>query len=64
MRLLKRPDVEALTGLSRSSVYALMTKGDFPKAVRLGPKSVAWVDGEVRQWIADRIAARDGKAAA
>ena len=63
LRLLKRPEVESTTGLSKSHIYELMTRGAFPRAVRLGPKSVAWVDGEVRQWIADRIADRDGKAA-
>lgn len=62
-RLMRRPDVEALTGLSKSYIYDLMERGIFPKPVKLGPKSVAWVDDEVRQWIADRIAARDGKAA-
>ena len=63
-RLMKRPEVEVLTGLSRSSIYDLMTRGVFPHCVKLGPKSVAWVEGEVRQWIADKIAERDAKAAA
>jgi prophage regulatory protein len=62
-RLMKRPEVEGLTGLSRSAIYDLMTRGVFPRTVKLGPKSVAWVDEEIRQWIADRIAARDAKAA-
>ena len=62
-RLMKRPEVEVLTGLSRSAIYDLMTRGVFPRAVKLGPKSVAWVEGEVRQWIAEKIAARDGMAA-
>ena len=58
-RLLRRPDVERLTGLSRSGVYMLMAKGTFPKPVSLGPKSVAWIENEIRQWIAERIAQRD-----
>jgi prophage regulatory protein len=58
-RLLRRPDVEILTGLSRSGIYDNMARGLFPKPVSLGPKCVAWVELEVRQWIAERIAARD-----
>ena len=62
-RLLRRRDVERLTGLSRSGVYMLMAKETFPKPVSLGPKSVAWVETEIRQWIAERIAQRDQAAA-
>jgi prophage regulatory protein len=58
-RLMKRPEVESLTGLSRSAIYDLMTRGLFPKPVKLGPKSVAWVSREVEKFISDRIAARD-----
>jgi len=32
--LLRRRDVEARTGLSRSSIYALMNRGEFPWSVR------------------------------
>ena len=48
-RLMKRPEVEGLTGLSRSAIYDLRTRGVFPRCVKLGPKSVAWVEDEVRQ---------------
>ncbi len=40
-RLLRRPDVEAVTGLSRSSLYAKMDSGDFPCPVRIGARAVA-----------------------
>ncbi len=54
--LLRRKEVERRTALSRSRVYALMKEGAFPKPVNLGSMSVAWVESEVTQWIADRIA--------
>lgn len=60
MRLLRREEVSQKVGLSRSAIYERMAKGIFPKPVVLGPKSVAWPEPEVEQWIADRIAARDG----
>lgn len=55
--LLRRPAVEAKTGLSTSSIYARIKRGDFPAPVRLGPKSVAWIEDEVDAWIDARVAA-------
>lgn len=63
MRLLKRPEVEAKTGLSRSAIYAKIAAGIFPRPVNLGPKAVSWLSTEIDQWICDRVAERDGKAA-
>ncbi|WP_411569287.1 helix-turn-helix transcriptional regulator [Shewanella sp. SM87] len=34
---------------------------DFPKAVKLGSRSVAWVESEVQEWILERIEQRDGE---
>ena len=56
--LLRRKEVEKLTALSRSRIYALMAAGSFPKPARLGTMSVAWVEAEVREWIDARIAER------
>lgn len=52
--LMRRPAVEAATGLSRSSIYAAIARDDFPKPVQLGPQSVAWRQSEVQAWIASR----------
>lgn len=54
--LIRRKKVEQLTALSRSRLYELMKQGAFPKPIRLGVMSVAWVEVEVHQWIASRIA--------
>jgi prophage regulatory protein len=40
---LRLPEVKAVTGLSKSSLYALVRERSFPAPVRLGPRSVAWV---------------------
>ena len=55
-RLLRLSTVKQLTGLSRSAIYALP---NFPKPVKIGARSVAWVEEEVARWIAQRIAARE-----
>lgn len=60
--LIRRKEVERLTALSRSRIYDLMKQGAFPKPVALGAMSVAWLEIEVREWIASRIS--DRKAAA
>ena len=50
-RLLKRPEVEELTGLSRSSIYLRMKRGDFPVPVRISSNSVAWRQSDIDEWI-------------
>ena len=62
-RLLRRREVESITGLSRSSIYDEMAKERFPKPVTIGPRAVAWVESEITQWQNQRIAQRDGQAA-
>jgi prophage regulatory protein len=54
---LRLPQVKARTGLSRSSIYAMISRGDFPGPVSLGQRAVAWIDFEVDDWISDRVAA-------
>ena len=56
-QLLRRKQVEAMTGLGRSSIYAAMQRGDFPKPVRLSARAVAWRQSEVAAWIEAREAA-------
>ena len=51
-RILRRPDVEKATGLSRSSIYSKISSGTFPKAVKLGENSVGWKETDIQGWIA------------
>jgi prophage regulatory protein len=53
-RILRRPEVEARTGLSRSTLYAMIQKGSFPAPVRLGIRAVGWRETAVAEWIAAR----------
>lgn len=50
-RILRRPDVENLTGLSRSTIYDWMKKGAFPKPVALGARLVGWRQSEIDAWL-------------
>ncbi|WP_322994233.1 helix-turn-helix transcriptional regulator [Castellaniella sp.] len=51
---LRRPAVEALTGLSRSTIYDMMSKGLFPRPVRMAAKAVAWPETAITEWLASR----------
>lgn len=59
-RFLRLRAVCAQTGLSRSQIYRLEGLGKFPRRVKLGDLASAWVESEVAQWCADRIAASRG----
>jgi prophage regulatory protein len=52
---LRLPELKSVTGLSKSSLYASIRAKSFPSPVQLGPRTVAWVRSEVRQWAAERI---------
>ena len=41
-KLLRRRDVEELTGLSRASIYRLISEGGFPRPVRVSATGVRW----------------------
>ena len=62
--IIRRQNVEARTGLSRSTIYRLMERADFPKSVPLGARSVGWFEDEVEQWLESRAAARSALAVA
>jgi prophage regulatory protein len=49
------PEVRAVTGVSKSSLYALIRSNGFPSPVRLGPRTVGWLRSEVSQWAAERV---------
>ena len=52
--LARRPQVESLVQLSRSSIYAAVKAGTFPAPVRIGVRAVAWRISEIEQWLKAR----------
>lgn len=57
-RLIRIDEVLHICGLSRSSLYANIQKGDFPAQVKLSKKASAWVYSEVLAWVTARAANR------
>ena len=58
-RLLRLPDVEAATGLKKSTIYLLMKRREFVPCVHVTTRCVAWPESRVLQWVQDRIAQAD-----
>ena len=54
--ILRLPQVKAKTGLSRSTIYARIAQGSFPKPVPLGgARAVGWVEAQVEGWLERQI---------
>jgi len=46
--------VEQRVGLSRTAIYRLRLRGEFPAPIRLTPKTIGWRASEVTNWIDER----------
>jgi prophage regulatory protein len=55
-RFLRIGDVVALTGLSKSGVYAAAANGTFPPQHKIGRRAVAWRSSQVERWMQERVA--------
>lgn len=49
--LLRIPQVEAVTGLGRNTIWSRIREGRFPNSVELGGGRVAWTATSVRDWM-------------
>ncbi len=54
-RFLRLPTVEAMTGLSKRTIYRLIEAGDFPENIKLTARAVAWRESEVVAWQRQRL---------
>lgn len=55
LRMVRLAETIHRSGLSRSSIYAGIKEGTFPKPVKIGKRSVAWSSEDISNWIAARI---------
>ena len=58
LTILRRKQVEAETGYSRSTIYLRISQGLWPRPVSLGARAVGWPAGEVMALNAARIASK------
>jgi prophage regulatory protein len=59
LRILRRPEVEAITGLRRTRLDELERKGEFPKRVRISERATGWRSDELDAWVESRPRAAD-----
>jgi prophage regulatory protein len=62
-RILRLPQVCAMTGLGRSMIYQMEAEERFPRRVNIGVRAVGWVESEVQEWLRRRIDSRRAQAA-
>lgn len=69
--ILRRKQVEARTGLSRSTIYGKIRKSEsrpaefdptFPKPVQIGARAVGWIEAEVDAWLDAQVQRTRGAA--
>ncbi|MBD2786524.1 AlpA family transcriptional regulator [Xenorhabdus sp. DI] len=54
--LIRLSEVQRRTGYSKAWIYKLISDGEFPKQIKLGSRSIAFIESEIDNWIAQRIA--------
>jgi len=55
LKFIRRDKVQHITGLSRSSIYAMVADGTFPKQIKIGRRAVAWVEADIDDWMLSRV---------
>jgi prophage regulatory protein len=50
-RIIRRPELLKVTGLSAATLYRLMAEDRFPKPVRLSDNAVGWRATAVFSWL-------------
>ena len=58
MRFIKLKEVMDCTGLGRSTIYKYIENKQFPKQISLGDRAVAWLEGEVHDWMMAKLEGR------
>jgi len=57
-RIIRKPELLAMLGLSDPTVWRKEKRGEFPKRLRLGAGAVGWLESEVNAWLEERKAER------
>jgi prophage regulatory protein len=55
--IIRLPQVKQRTGLSRSTIYALIKAGKFKAPISLGARAIGWLDSDVDEFISARVSA-------
>lgn len=58
-QILRLPAVLRRTGIGRTTLWDLIRKQKFPTPIKLGSKSIGFVESEVDEWIVAKIEERN-----
>jgi len=50
-KILRLTSVIERTGCSRSTIYSMISIGKFPNSIKIGSRSVGWLESEINDWI-------------
>ncbi|CAN1516011.1 AlpA Predicted transcriptional regulator [Sphingomonadaceae bacterium] len=53
-KLLRRPDVSNKVKISKTQIYRLIRKGQFPPPFKLSERVSVWNEGEIDSWLAEK----------
>ena len=59
--VVRLPEVRRMTGLGRSTIYRLQADQQFPQSIKLSIRAVGWLEREVQEWLAERVASSRDK---
>jgi prophage regulatory protein len=58
-KILKVKEVAEELNVSVQQIYKLVSKGRFPKPIKLGERGSGWLTSEIDAWLQSRVDARD-----
>ena len=61
-KILKVKEVAAELNVSVQQIYKLVSKGRFPKPIKLGERGSGWLTSEIDAWLQSKVDARDEEA--
>jgi prophage regulatory protein len=62
-RILRKRELPAVTGYHATRISELIQEGSFPAPIKLGMRSIGWLESEISEWQRQRIEQRDAEQA-
>ncbi len=56
--IIRLPQAIQKTGLSRSTIYSLISRGEFPQKIQLATRSIGFLESEINDWIESKLSQR------
>lgn len=54
MRVIRLKEVAKRTGLSRSTIYQMLSESLFPQPIKIGERAIAFYEHEIDEWLANK----------